>query len=166
MKMKDKCIIFVVLLLLNSCSQPSKDIDMVITTQEIGGEFIGGSFYKNKWVIFNYWASWCVPCLKEIPSINTFYHKFKDKGVRVIGIALDPQDAQNMVKIKKHLHIDYPVVTKNILQRLNISPDYLPISIIFDPQGILVATVTGQLTQSKLIKIITIKDSLNGRNHV
>ena len=164
--MKDKFIIFVILLLLNCCSQPSKSIDRVITAQEIGGEFIRGSFYKNKWVIFNYWASWCVPCLKEIPSINTFYYKFKDKGVRVIGIALDPQDAQNMLKIKKHLHIDYPVVTKNILQRLNISPDYLPLSIIFNPKGVLVATVTGQLTQSKLIKIITIKDSLNGRNHV
>jgi peroxiredoxin len=45
--------------------------------------------YKGKWVLVNFWASWCPPCVQETPSLNQLQEEFRDKGLVVIGISED-----------------------------------------------------------------------------
>lgn len=163
--MFNKSIIFLLIFLLANCHQQKNQVNKIISTKDSQGILLDQSFYKNKWLIINYWASWCAPCLKEIPVINHFYNQFNKQGIRVVGIDLDPMDAGQMNKIKQTLHIDYPVVTLNILQPLSIEPDYLPVTIIINPQGYVVATVKGALRHSQLLKLTQIRDKTHAKHY-
>ncbi len=65
---------------------------------------------KKPIVIINFWASWCLPCLKEFPSLLKFQEKYKDK-VSVIGINGDEEDtAKNILKIEKKFNLTFESV--------------------------------------------------------
>src|SRR3954464_6653726 len=68
--------------------------------------------YKGRWVVLNFWATWCVPCIQEIPEIAAFAHAHPDVGV--LGVAVDAEDTLARVKqfVAKTGH-DYPVIYSN-----------------------------------------------------
>ena len=50
--------------------------------------------YKGKYVLLNFWATWCAPCVQEIPSLNQTYQQFEDKGFVVLAISIDEDEDQ------------------------------------------------------------------------
>ena len=65
----------------------------------------------EKITLLDFWASWCKPCLKAIPELNTIYSAYKDKGVEIIGINTDgPRSISKVVPLSKSLQIKYPVL--------------------------------------------------------
>lgn len=74
-------------------------------------EFLSKSIFKeNKVVIINFWASWCIPCLTEMPSLNRLYDLKKDEGLMIIGVNSDYEDQKKLIKkIKKQYNITYPL---------------------------------------------------------
>src|ERR1700748_352902 len=77
----------------------------------------GGSFdlskQSGKWVIVNYWATWCSPCLKELPDISKYADAHKDK-VAAIGLAFEDSDKADIVNFIKQHPISYPVAQIDI----------------------------------------------------
>ena len=67
------------------------------------------SDYKGKWVLINFWATWCPPCLKEIPDLVSLYESRK-KDVMMIGVAMDYRDPKTVLKFVNSLSISYPIV--------------------------------------------------------
>lgn len=58
--------------------------------KNISGDMVELANYKNKtFVLLDFWASWCMPCLKEIPKMKEVYKKYNEKGLTIIGISLD-----------------------------------------------------------------------------
>lgn len=90
--------------------------------------------FKGKWVLINFWATWCPPCLKEIPDLVSLYESRKD--VMVIGIAMDYRDPKTVLKYVKSMSISYPVVLGDKKTAAQIGPvSMLPTTYVFDPQG-------------------------------
>ncbi len=112
------------------------------------------SQYQGKWVVVNFWATWCPPCRKEIPDLSDF-HEDKNNAV-VIGINYEPNISPD--KLKKFIDlylINYPItiVNDDIIAALG-EPRGLPMSILIDPQGNIVKKIAGMVDDRKLKKLM------------
>ncbi len=76
------------------------------TFTDTAGKKLTLSDFKGKWVLINFWATWCPPCLKEIPDLVSLYESRKD--VMIIGIAMDYRDPKTVLKYVKSMSISYP----------------------------------------------------------
>lgn len=75
----------------------------------VSGETISLDRFKGKVVLLNFWATWCPPCVAEMPSLNNLYEKLKDKNFVVIGVA--SQDTKDQVdEFVKSNRINFPVL--------------------------------------------------------
>jgi cytochrome c biogenesis protein CcmG/thiol:disulfide interchange protein DsbE len=78
------------------------------TVQDSDGKLALSDFH-GKVVILNFWASWCAPCVEEMPSLVQLQQRFKDKGVTVVGVSIDV-DGDAYHKFLKDYKIDFPTV--------------------------------------------------------
>jgi thiol-disulfide isomerase/thioredoxin len=68
-----------------------------LVASELGGQTFDLGKLRGKVVLVNYWATWCAPCKKEMPILNSFYRRYHDQGLEMIGISADrPQDFAKM----------------------------------------------------------------------
>ena len=73
-----------------------------------GGGTLSLESYKGKIVLLDFWASWCPPCRKELPVLQSVYKEFKDRGVVLIGISCD-QDKEKGEAFVKENKLDFPI---------------------------------------------------------
>ncbi len=104
--------------------------------------------YKGKWVLVNYWATWCPPCLDEIPDLIAL-HENKANNLVVIGIALDYRNAKQVTDFATGLLVNYPIVLGNRQLVSQIGPvQGLPTTYLYNPEGRLVAQQVGAITRA------------------
>ncbi len=109
---------------------------------------------KGKWVVVNFWATWCAPCVKEIPDIATFAKESGDK-VRVLGIALDWDDEKQLKAFAKKVGHTYPLVLGNDASEKTFGKvKGLPTTIVYDPNGKIAYQKTGTVTRELLARVI------------
>jgi len=108
------------------------------------------SDYKGKWVLINFWATWCPPCLKEIPDLAELFHERRD--IVIIGIAMEYDDAEVVMKFVKEMTIPYPIVlgTRATAAQLGDEVSMLPSTYLFDPDGQPAARKIGLITRSEI----------------
>lgn len=137
----------------------SAETDLVLL--DLTGKQVKVSDYKGKWVIVNYWATWCPPCAVEIPELNAFHTKHKLKDAVVVGVNIEQGELEYVKEFSKDFKITYP-----ILQAIDsTSSPYgkiraLPTTFIIDPNGKLIKTIVGAVTVERLENII--KSAENG----
>jgi thiol-disulfide isomerase/thioredoxin len=108
---------------------------------------------KGKVVVANFWATWCAPCREEAPMLNRLSRQWKNRGIVIVGIALDNKPAvQRFVAQEK---IAYPVwlgndSTMDLLPEMGNPAMGLPFTVILDPQGKQVGTLLGLLKEADL----------------
>jgi thiol-disulfide isomerase/thioredoxin len=111
------------------------------------------SDYKGRWVVLNFWATWCVPCIQEIPEISAFQRDHRD--VVVIGVAVDAEDAAKVRAFAKKVGHDYPLVLSNdAVEKQLGEPKALPTTRIYDPSGRVVYDKPSRVDR-KLLESIT-----------
>ncbi len=109
--------------------------------QDSAGRTVKLSDYvgRGKYVLVDFWASWCGPCRKETPVIAQAYEKYKDKGLEVLGIFVADKP-ENLGKAVKELNITWPqmIDTNNAAGKL-YGVRGIPHIVLFGPDGKIVA---------------------------
>jgi thiol-disulfide isomerase/thioredoxin len=105
--------------------------------------------YKGKWVVLNFWATWCVPCIQEIPEIAGFSKEHP--GIVVIGVAIDAEDVGKTKNFANKVGHTYPlVIGDDSVEKQLGSPKALPTTRIFDPAGKMVYDKPGRVDRKFL----------------
>jgi peroxiredoxin len=105
--------------------------------------------YQGRWVVLNFWATWCVPCIQEIPEIAAFHREHRD--VVVIGVAQDADDVTKTKQFAAKVGHEYPLVlADDRVEKQLGSPRALPTTRIYDPRGKLVYDRVGRVDRKLL----------------
>jgi cytochrome c biogenesis protein CcmG/thiol:disulfide interchange protein DsbE len=99
---------------------------------------------KGKVVFLNFWATWCVPCKVEMPSMEKLYNDYKDKGLEILAISNDLQGEKVVKPFIEKMGVSYPVLTD---PDFHVNEKYLirtvPTSIIVDRDGVITHILVG-----------------------
>jgi thiol-disulfide isomerase/thioredoxin len=128
---------------------------------DTNGKIHALSAYKGKWVLVNYWATWCPPCLEEIPDLIEL-HENKKNNLAVIGVAMDYRNPKQVTDFADSMFISYPIVLGNPQVVGQIGPlQGLPTTYLYNPEGKMVAQQVGAITREVVESFITSKNSRN-----
>ena len=121
------------------------------TLETIDGKKIKFTSLKGKWVYINYWASWCTPCLHEIPEINHFYRKYKHQNIAVFGVNYDGVAVSEQRPLIQQYQLDYPSLGIDPADALKLGDiKGVPVTFIFNPEGKLFDIKYGEQTIKSL----------------
>jgi peroxiredoxin len=147
--------------IMRKCAVGQKYIDIRMQNPE--GKEIALSDYvgKGKYVLIDFWASWCGPCRQENPNVVKLYNDYKDKGFEIVGISLDA-DKNSWVKAIADDKITWPQMSdlkhwENEGAKLyNVRS--IPATVLIDKDGIIIADkLRGEQLRNKIAELLDVK---------
>ena len=100
---------------------------------------------RGQFVLVNFWATWCPPCLKEMPSLNRLHNHFADRGFTVVAISSDEEGRPIVQKFIEKIGVDFPILLDSDKA---VSKGYgavnLPVSFLLDQEGQVIAAAQGE----------------------
>jgi len=113
--------------------------------------------WQGKVLVINFWATWCPPCLKEMPTFEALQNEYSAKGLQVIGIALD--DAEPVKEFLASKKITYPILLgenqgTKLAHDLGNIVNTVPFTVIVNHEGQIVKTHMGDLDREQLLEIV------------
>jgi peroxiredoxin len=114
------------------------------TRTDLSGKSLALRSYRGKLVLLNFWATWCAPCLSEIPRFADWQRRYGPAGLQILGVSMDDSAAPVRAAYQKY-HLDYPVVMGDAqLGELFGGVLGLPFTYLIDPRGRIVARFEGE----------------------
>jgi len=129
-----------------------------LTMNDINGKPVSISDFKGKYVLIDFWASWCGPCRKENPNVVAAYNKYKDKNFTILGVSLD-QDKDSWVQAIKNDNLAWAQMSdlkqwqSAAVSTYNI--EGIPFNVLIDPTGKVIAQeLRGPALEQKLAEVL------------
>jgi thiol-disulfide isomerase/thioredoxin len=116
------------------------------------------SEWQGKVLVVNFWASWCPPCVEEMPEFARLQAEFGGRGLQFVGV-LDGDTAANARAFLQRSPVNYPILNGLVGaadwgRKLGNSTGVLPYSAIFSPAGRLLQAKAGRLRREELLRIV------------
>jgi len=110
--------------------------------------------WKDKWLVLNFWATWCAPCVEEMPTLQQVARDYADRGVVVVGLGIDRAEA--IRRFKTQLNLDLPLLVagatgSELARELGNPSGALPYTVLISPRGTVVQTRLG-LVRPELLR--------------
>lgn len=106
---------------------------------------------RGNWVVVNYWAEWCKPCIQEIPELNRLAQE--NSQVKVFGVNYDGLTGEELQTQAEALGIRFDLLQEDPAAQLGVPrPVVLPTTLVLDPEGNLSTTLLGPQTLASLVR--------------
>ena len=124
-----------------------------IVLPDLSGAPVDLQRFRGRPLLINVWASWCAPCVEEMPELAHFAAAQGDQGVHVLGLALDT--AEGVQDFLRRVPVDYPIVLENpgpadASVRLGNTQGLLPYTVLVDAQGRIVRQKLGPFAKGEI----------------
>lgn len=142
----------------NQSSKSSQNPLPEFSLPDLSGKQHSIKEWQSKVLVINFWATWCPPCLKEMPEFANLQSQYSGKGLQFIGIALDdPEPVKEFITSHK---INYPILMgedqgTKLAHDLGNIVNTVPFTVIVNKQGLVIKNHMGELTGEELLKIVT-----------
>jgi Thiol-disulfide isomerase and thioredoxins len=138
------------------CNVARKKANLNFTVKDIAGKDVRLSQYKGQVVLLNFWATWCVPCRIEIPSLNALYRDYKERGFVVLGVSVD-SEVPAIKPFARVMKMNYPVLVG--AGREDLSDAFgpfvgFPTSVLVARDGTMCARHVGLVSKAQIEKQI------------
>ena len=139
---------------LPASAAPPQEMELLLNT--VDGKTLRLADLRGKVVLVNFWATWCPPCLEEIPVLVRFQEQFADKGVVVVGVDfMDQTSLEGLRQFIAEHQINYPIVYGDSVRLNQLAKGLggvfgLPVTKLLDRQGQVGSSRTGGLTEAEM----------------
>ena len=143
-----RCFLILAWVVLAGCERPAFEV--------VGGSGFSDSDLKDRWLVINYWATWCGPCITEIPEFNEIHHNPRSDLI-VLGVNFDaPSERSTQQADLEKMKIEFPVVIQDPAVRFGYDvPSVLPTTVIVRPDGTIAAQLVGPQTKASVMQVIS-----------
>ncbi len=122
----------------------------VLSVEQINGGNWTLADHQGKWVVVNYWATWCTPCIKEMPELNELHVDRED--IEVVGLAFEETEADDIRQFLEVRPVDYPIAQIDVFEPpadFDV-PRGLPMTYLIAPDGSVAKKYLGPITRDEL----------------
>jgi thiol-disulfide isomerase/thioredoxin len=135
LSIKGSILIFFLLLSVPLWAAYETEEPVDFTLEKLGGGQQSLATLRGKWVVLNYWATWCAPCLKEIPDLSQLHDSRAD--IIVLGLAFEENEIKAFEEFLLEFKPSYPILLVDVYNPPEPfgAPRVLPTTIVLDPTG-------------------------------
>ena len=135
----------------------SASVRLDFSYPDVDGQMQAVSQWQGKILVINFWATWCPPCLEEIPEFIQLQQAYQAHNVQFVGIALDDQKA--VADYLQRININYPMLIagdegEQLARQLGNMIQAVPFSVIVNQQGQIVHRQSGELSKQQFLKVV------------
>jgi len=138
-------------------SEPSIRAFFANSWQSADGKPVNANEWQGKVLVVNFWASWCPPCVEEMPTLDLLQQEFLQQNVLFVGIGID--SPSNIREFLKSTPVSYPIVIgglegSNLSKQMGNTQGALPYTVIISAKGKAIYTKLGKINEEELRKAI------------